>query len=56
MAGTGIITFIGAGGQELPGPGDQERYRAAKDLDFHIKSAPLISVAGADSDPARLPA
>jgi hypothetical protein len=50
-AETGTITFIGAGGQEQSANGDQERYRAAKDLDFHIKSAPLISMAGADPDP-----
>ena len=51
MAGAGTITFIGAGGQEQPATGDQERWRAAKNLDFHSKSAPLISMAGADSDP-----
>jgi len=40
MAGAGTITFIGAGGQEQPATGDQERWRAAKNLDFHSNQLP----------------
>jgi hypothetical protein len=52
VAGPGTVTFVGARGQKQPATDDQERGGEAKEWKSHSKSASLISMASADSNPA----